>query len=188
MFDQTVLQMGFWATWVLIPVIFEEIPMIINFIRLLHHHKIRKKTPLPDFLPVLSIIIPTYNSSKTLYRCLKSLADSDYPKNLLGIFVVDNGSKDDTFQVFAKAQTDYPQLLMRWLTSPHGKSSALNAAIYKARSQYIINIDSDGRLDKHALNNIVKKFSANPNIDALTGTILTDRHLTSKAAQAFEVK
>ncbi len=180
MFDQTVLQMGFWATWLLIPVIFEEIPMIINFIRLLHHHKIRKKTPLPDFLPVLSIIIPTYNSSKTLYRCLKSLADSDYPKNLLGIFVVDNGSKDDTFQVFAKAQTDYPQLLMRWLTSPHGKSSALNAAIYKARSQYIINIDSDGRLDKHALNNIVKKFSANPNIDALTGTILTDRHLIKK--------
>ncbi|MEK3627080.1 TIGR03111 family XrtG-associated glycosyltransferase, partial [Lactobacillus crispatus] len=174
MFDQTVLQMGFWATWLLIPVIFEEIPMIINFIRLLHHHKIRKKTPLPDFLPVLSIIIPTYNSSKTLYRCLKSLADSDYPKNLLGIFVVDNGSKDDTFQVFAKAQTDYPQLLMRWLTSPHGKSSALNAAIYKARSQYIINIDSDGRLDKHALNNIVKKFSANPNIDALTGTILNE--------------
>ena len=52
MFDQTVLQMGFWATWLLIPVIFEEIPMIINFIRLLHHHKIRKKTPLPDFLPV----------------------------------------------------------------------------------------------------------------------------------------
>lgn len=43
MFDQTVLQMGFWATWLLIPVIFEEIPMIINFIRLLHHHKIRKK-------------------------------------------------------------------------------------------------------------------------------------------------
>ena len=69
---------------------------------------------------------------------------------------------------------------MRWLTSPHGKSSALNAAIYKARSQYIINIDSDGRLDKHALNNIVKKFSANPNIDALTGTILTDRHLIKK--------
>lgn len=180
MFDQTVLQMGFWATWLLIPVIFEEIPMIINFIRLLHHHKIRKKTPLPDFLPVLSIIIPTYNSSKTLYRCLKSIADSDYPKNSLGIFVVDNGSKDDTFQVFAKAQTDYPQLLMQWLTSPHGKSSALNAAIYKARSQYIINIDSDGRLDKHALNNIVKKFSANPNIDALTGTILTDRHLIQK--------
>ena len=77
MFDQTVLQMGFWATWLLIPVIFEEIPLIINFIRLLHHHKIRKKTPLPDFLPVLSIIIPTYNSSKTLYRCFKSLADSD---------------------------------------------------------------------------------------------------------------
>lgn len=31
-----------------------------------------------------------------------------------------------------------------------------------------------GRLDKHALNNIVKKFSANPNIDALTGTILNE--------------
>ena len=31
MFDQTVLQMGFWATWLLIPVIFEEIPMIIKF-------------------------------------------------------------------------------------------------------------------------------------------------------------
>lgn len=154
--------------------------MIINFIRLLYHHKIRKKDPLPDFLPVLSIIIPTYNSSKTLYRCIKSLADSDYPKNLLGIYIVDNGSTDNTFQTFAKAQTDYPQLLMQWLTSPHGKSSALNAAIYKARSQYIINIDSDGRLDKHALSNIVRKFAANPDIDALTGAILTDRHLIKR--------
>lgn len=177
MFNQTVLQMGFWATWLLIPVIFEGVPMIINFIQLLYYHRIHKKAPLPDFLPVLSIIIPTYNSSKTFYRCIKSLADSDYPKNLLGIFIVDNGSTDNTFQVFAKAQNDFPQLLMQWLTSPHGKSSALNAAIYKARSQYIINIDSDGRLDKHALSNIVKKFTSNPDIDALTGAILTDRHL-----------
>ena len=176
MFDQTILQMGFWITWLLIPVIFEGIPMIINFFQLLYYYKKRKNSPLPTFLPILSIIIPTYNSSKTLYKCIKSLADSTYPTNLLGIYVVDNGSHDDTFKVFAKAQTAFPQLQMQWLTTPQGKSSALNAAIYQAKSQYIINIDSDGWLEKSALTNIVRKFNANPNIDALTGVILTDRH------------
>lgn len=180
MFNQSTFQISFWVTWLIIPVLFEGIPLIINFFHLLYNSKKRKETPLPDFLPYLSIIIPTYNSSKTLYKCIKSLANSDYPKNLIGIFVVDNGSKDNTFQIFAKAQTDYPQLFMQWLTSPHGKSSALNAAIYQSRSQYIINIDSDGWLDKHALSNIVRKFSENPNIDALTGAVLTDRYLIKK--------
>ncbi len=37
---------------------------------------------------------------------------------------------------------------------------ALNHGIYNSTGQYIINIDSDGWLDKNAVKNIVRKFES----------------------------
>ena len=41
----------------------------------------------------------------------------------------------------------------------------------------LFNIDSDGKLEKNALYNMVKKFESNENIHCMTGAILTDPDL-----------
>lgn len=59
------------------------------------------------------------------------------------------------------------------MSSAQGKSKALNQALYSSRGQYIINIDSDGVLDEHALENLVSRFESSNDLDCMTGAILT---------------
>ena len=62
---------------------------------------------------------------------------------------------------------------MQWLNAEQGKSRALNLALYNSEGKYIINLDSDGVLEPHALMNLVDKFEANPKINCMTGAVLT---------------
>lgn len=54
-------------------------------------------------LPKVSFCIPTFNSSRTLERCLQSIVKQEYPN--IEIIIVDNGSSDDTVKI-AKNYTD----------------------------------------------------------------------------------
>ena len=46
--------------------------------------------------PSISVVTATYNSERTLKRCLESIKSQDYPKDKVEILVVDGGSEDDT--------------------------------------------------------------------------------------------
>ena len=51
-----------------------------------------------DPLPSISVIIPAYNSERTIRSLMDSLQSVTYPRELLEILVVDNGSTDGTPQ------------------------------------------------------------------------------------------
>ena len=176
-FQQLIYQFGFWFTWLLIPIVFEIIPAIVYFFRLikLSHQKGKPKQPLK--LPMVSIILPVYNSANTLYTCIESIVNSTYQKDLIQVIVVNNHSTDNSFQEYQRAQTDFNSIRMQWMNTDQGKAKALNAAIYSSMGQYVVNLDTDGILERQALENIVMYFENNPEIDAATGTILTQKSL-----------
>lgn len=164
----------FWGAWILIPLIMEIVPAL-GSVFLLIARRIRRKKPYekPTIYPEISLIIPVYNSADTLYACIKSIQDSNYPNQSIRIFLVNNGGQDDSFSVYAKCQEQFPELHMQWLNSRQGKSRALNLALYNSEGKYIINLDSDGWLEPDALKNMVEKFEANPELNCMTGAILT---------------
>ena len=51
---------------------------------------------MPDNKKKISVIIPAYNIEDLLEKCVASVAGQDYPKELLEIIVVDDGSTDGT--------------------------------------------------------------------------------------------
>ncbi|MCX6709829.1 MAG: glycosyltransferase family 2 protein [Candidatus Woesearchaeota archaeon] len=53
-------------------------------------------------LPKVSIIVPAYNEGKKIFDSLSSLKKIDYPKKLLEIIIVNDGSKDNTSSVVRK--------------------------------------------------------------------------------------
>jgi glycosyltransferase involved in cell wall biosynthesis len=55
--------------------------------------------------PFISVVIPTYNSEKTLEMCLESIANQDYPKDKIEIIIADGGSIDRTLEI-ARRYTD----------------------------------------------------------------------------------
>ncbi len=168
----------FWAGWVILPLVVEFVPAVGNFILLLIKKiSIVKHRREINFLPPVSIIIPIYNSGKTLKNCIASVANSDYDISVIDVLCVDNGSKDNSFDIFQECQLEFPDLAINWITSAQGKSNALNMAIYNCEGKYIINIDSDGVLEKKSLYNLVRKFENNPDCNCMTGAVLIEPRL-----------
>ena len=164
----------FWGAWVVIPIIMEILPAIgsIHYIRK-RKKRIKNDQETVPFKPDISLIIPVYNSQDTLEACIRSIYESTYPSRSIRVFLVDNKGGDASFSVFAKCQTLFPELRMQWLNSEQGKSRALNLALYNSEGKYIINLDSDGQLEKHALENMIDKFEKDPKLNCMTGSILT---------------
>ncbi|HEX68094.1 MAG TPA: glycosyltransferase family 2 protein [bacterium] len=79
----------------------------------------------------LSVVVLTYNSARTLERCLKSVQFADE------ILIVDSGSTDETLEI-AKIYTS------RILHHPYiNYGKQLNWAIEKVKGDWILVVDSD---------------------------------------------
>lgn len=163
----------FWAAWIIIPLIMEIIPSLGSYLILVKKKLFPHYYGDPFIWPEITLIIPVYNSQDSLQECIQSINDSDYPNDKMRIFLVNNQGRDDSFHVYTKCQEMYPDLLMQWLNARQGKSRALNLALFNADGKYIIHVDSDGQFEPHAISNMVRKFEACPDVDCMTGAILT---------------
>lgn len=58
----------------------------------------------------LSIIIPVYNGTKTIKRCLDSIWSQGLPENDYEVICVDDCSSDGSYEYIQKLSQLYPQL------------------------------------------------------------------------------
>lgn len=88
--------------------------------------------------PLVSVIIPTYNSSSTLEACIESVKAQTYSN--VEIIVVDNYSADDTRKISESlgAKT--------MLMGPE-RSAQMNYGVLQAKGKYFLRVDSDMVLD-----------------------------------------
>ena len=164
----------FWGGWIIIPFIMEIVPAIGSVVLLIRRGiKYKKNRKEIKVYPEISLIIPVYNSADTLYQCIESIDKSSYPDDKIRIFLVNNKGQDNSFDVYAECQKKFPGLHMQWMNSEQGKSRALNLALYNSEGKYIINLDSDGLLEKNALVNMINRFEADTELNCMTGAILT---------------
>jgi cellulose synthase/poly-beta-1,6-N-acetylglucosamine synthase-like glycosyltransferase len=120
----------------------------------------------PDFL---SIIVPAYNEKSSIARCIESLLTQDY-RGAKEIIVVNDGSTDNTADIVAQ----YPVTLLN-LKKNVGKASALNEGIKVARGDIILFSDGDSNMCSDALTSMIRCFSANPDVDVVTGEVMINK-------------
>jgi len=96
-------------------------------------------------LPLVSVIIPAYNSARYIAECLESALQQDYPAR--EIIVVDDGSTDDTATVLSR-YADKVRLLTQ---ANQGSAAARNFGIREARGKYIAFLDADDVWWRHKL-------------------------------------
>lgn len=173
-YDRILHYFIFWGVWLVIPFLWEIFTGIISSILVTFKYFKKQEDDALDYYPYVSIIVPVYNSQKTLKKCLDGIYNQNYPIERIEVFLINNGSTDDSFGVFTSYQEGHPMLKLWWHEAEQGKSKALNAGIFSSRGKYIINIDSDGYLDRDAVVNIVRRFESDGEITCMTGVILTD--------------
>lgn len=97
--------------------------------------------------PLLSVIIPVYNSGRHLYRCLDSVTGQTY-KNLQ-IILIDDGSTDGSPAVCDEYAARDERIIVRH-TPNGGVSAARNHGLSLSTGDYIHFPDSDDYLDSDA--------------------------------------
>ncbi len=106
--------------------------------------------------PTVSIIVPCWNEENTVSKTIYSLLNLDYPKDKLKILIVDDGSKDRTWEVIQKFKNN-PQVELHSKENG-GKYTALNYGLSKVNSDLVGCLDADSYVDKDALKTIVTYF------------------------------
>jgi cellulose synthase/poly-beta-1,6-N-acetylglucosamine synthase-like glycosyltransferase len=119
----------------------------------------------PNYTSTVSIVLAVYNGAEFVRDKLESILDLDYPRELLQIIVVSDGSSDGTEAIVR----EFEQRGVQLLTLPHGgKAAALNAAIVTATGAILFFTDVRQKLDRGALRHLVANF-ADPSIGAVSG-------------------
>lgn len=174
----------FWGIWLVIPLMVDILTGLSSGYVVLRRF-FKRSTVEIDFYPYVTILVPIYNSEKTIKSCLKSIANQNYPIKNLQVILINNGPKDSSYDIFCEFQGDNPELRLWWVNSSKGKANALNKGLYMSHGKYVINIDSDGMLDRNAVLKVVEKFENNSDINAMTGAILIDKDLIEKTESMF---
>ncbi len=93
----------------------------------------------------ISVIILTWNSEKHLGRCLDTLLlDLCSDRFSYEVFIVDNGSSDNTISIIKLFNIKYPDhIIPIYLEKNCGTTYSRNLALRKAKGKYIIIMDSD---------------------------------------------
>jgi hyaluronan synthase len=122
--------------------------------------------------PFLSVIIPAYNEGAMVENSINSVATAQYPNGRLEIFVVDDGSKDDTWKYIQAAAQRYPHLVtpVRFLKNK-GKRAALEAGFRQARGEIVVTIDSDSVIEPQTLLAIAGPFR-DSSVGAVAGKVM----------------
>ena len=103
----------------------------------------------------VTILIPMYNSKKTITETIESIKKQKYCGNIY-INIIDDGSTDGSLELL-KSMDLGPEVTI--LESNHrGKSYALNMGLEYVKTDYTITVDSDTILHPLAVRNIMHKL------------------------------
>lgn len=111
--------------------------------------------------PLLSIIVPVYNTEKYLYQCLDSLCSQTYQN--IEIIVINDGSPDNCYKIMRNFSARDNRIIIIEKDNG-GLSSARNAGIAHAKGEYVTFLDSDDWVDSNYYYELMKYTSQSPHL------------------------
>jgi len=132
--------------------------------------------PIPSVsdaeLPYCTVIVPAFNEGRLVYDTLRSVADSDYPKDRIQLIAIDDGSNDDTYAWMQQAKAELGGFLSICQQPENmGKRHALYRGFKLATGEVLVTIDSDSIVDSDTLRNLVSPFVTDPDCGAVAGNV-----------------
>ncbi len=108
--------------------------------------------------PKISILLPVYNSEKTLALCIKSILLQTY-KNF-ELIIIDNNSKDNSQKIIKNFKKKDKRIIYLF-EQKQGRATARNAGIKIAKGKIIAMTDSDCIVPKNWIQKLTKPIKKN---------------------------
>ena len=134
--------------------------------------------------PTVTIIVPCYNEEKTVSLTIDSLLSLNYPAEKLSIVVVDDGSRDNTWEVLQKYISNERITLLKKKNG--GKHTALNLGLEHTTSEFVGCLDSDSSVHPEALKRIMTFFKDSKTMAVAPSIVVRDPKNLIQYAQRAE--
>lgn len=135
-------------------------------------------------MPLISVIIPVYNSEKTIERCIDSVLTQSFSD--WEIIAIDDGSTDKSNKILTKYMNQ--DCRIKLISQKNmGPGIARNTGIDSSNGEYIVFIDSDDFIETDYFLDL-KKIISNSNVDVIfinliqetaTGLILKNEYMSA---------
>ncbi len=117
-------------------------------------------------LPFLSILIPTYNEEESIKETINVIKKTTYPKNLMEIIVINDGSTDNTLNILKGFKN------IKILNKKNsGKADSINQALKITKGQFVAVIDADSHPEPDAFLKMIPYFE-DKEVAAVTSSVL----------------
>ena len=124
-----------------------------------------KKEENSAVFPLVSVIIPVYNSELYLAETLDSVLSSTYPN--VEVIIMDDGSRDKSGEIAGNYALKDKRIQV--YTQPNGgASSARNNAIGLAGGKYILPVDGDDTISANYIEEAVNVLENNPEVKVVS--------------------
>jgi glycosyltransferase involved in cell wall biosynthesis len=124
--------------------------------------------------PLVSVIVPTRNSGRTLEACLTSIGNQSYAS--VETIVVDNGSTDRTVDIAARLA----QIVERY--GPE-RSAQRNRGAFLAHGIFLLFIDSDMELGPDVVADCIEKIEASQSAGVIVPEITSGQGFWARCRQ-----
>ncbi len=171
----------FWFSIIFIFYAYFGYPLLLLLFTVINKRRYPEQTGRVDnFYPKVTLLISAYNEERVIEDKILNSLELDYPKELLEIVVISDGSNDMTNKI-AERYAD-KGVILRYFEGRIGKTACLNKAVPLAKGDIVIFSDANSKYDREAVKELVKHF-ADKKIGFVTGTT---KYVSDEANKALD--
>lgn len=106
--------------------------------------------------PYVSVIMPALNEEELIAKSIDSIFAGNYPQDKLEVIAINDGSTDMTHIYMMRSKRKYGERLkIIHFKKNLGKRKALYSGLKKARGEVIVTVDTDSKIGRSAIRNLV---------------------------------
>lgn len=124
-----------------------------------------------------SIVIPVYNSEKIVNKTVEEILKISKINNLnIEIILVNDGSKDNSWEVIKNLAKKYKEIIAINLIKNFGQHNAILCGFSHTKGDYVITMDDDMQNPPSEIIHLIKKVESNPELDLVFGKFKEKKH------------
>lgn len=139
------------------------------------------------YTPKVSFVIPCKNEEASIAKTVHKSFQANYPKELLEVIVINDGSTDKTGEILDSLKPMYPNLtVVHWAVN-RGKRHGMAYGFRIAKGEIIIQLDSDSYIEPMTFREFIRPFQ-HPDIGAVSAHSLpenSDKNMLTRMQAAY---
>lgn len=118
----------------------------------------------------ISLQLVTWNGAKYLPRLFESLKTQTYKD--WGLFILDNGSTDETVKIIENAKKDFPSMKLTQNKENTGFSHSHNVLFEQSDSPYILLVNQDTEIEPDVMEKMVAFMDEHENVASMSPRLM----------------